>query len=222
MGGRIPGAHRERKGVSRGACWTVHPDALQLGERGEQAEQAVGATDRTRIQAHGGQGMSAADVTPDSRSLLPCPFCGKEPKVAPQNPKLEGSAWAVIRCPDGNCPGSSGAKIMDMDDVGGGFALSEASRRWNQRVHSLSPGEVVATPQDTVAVPKFESYHIPSFVSLPDGGYRGSFDYGFRRGWQKLASLLGDKGAIEAEKAQSKSDSWREWDRLNRESGVGQ
>ena len=57
MGGRIPGAHREGKGVSRGACWTVHPDPLQLGERGEQAEQAVGATDRTRIQAHGGQGM---------------------------------------------------------------------------------------------------------------------------------------------------------------------
>ena len=59
MGGRIPGAHREGKGVSRGACWTVYSDPLQLGERGEQAKQAIGATDRTRIQAHGDQAMTS-------------------------------------------------------------------------------------------------------------------------------------------------------------------
>ena len=122
--------------------------------------------------------------------------------------ELEHQAWSALDEVEnhGEC---------DMTGISGAYKAVKESI-------ALRSGEVVATPQDTVAVPKFESYHIPSFVRFPDGGYRGSFDYGFRRGWQKLASLLGDKGAIEAEKAQSKSDSWSEWDQLNRESGVGQ
>lgn len=33
--------------------------------------------------------------------LLPCPFCGNEPRVFPINPKRDGDAWTAIEC--ANC-----------------------------------------------------------------------------------------------------------------------
>ena len=70
---------------------------------------------------------------------LPCPFCGKFPKITPTNPKLDGNAWAAVQCVNSKCAAKprveDGAKICD--ERGSDAYKALAVRRWNRR-HTVS------------------------------------------------------------------------------------
>ena len=78
-----------------------------------------------------------------SSGLLPCPFCGREPKIGPDDPSRRGSEWATVFCPDEECPGNHGSVHNNRDDLGHAVAVAEASKIWNRRIRTISPGEVV-------------------------------------------------------------------------------
>lgn len=73
---------------------------------------------------------------------LPCPFCGKNPRVFPTNPEREGNAWAAVECHNGRCPthdraGGYGVRVTDgtlQSDERGSDAYKQAAiARWNKR-----------------------------------------------------------------------------------------
>lgn len=79
--------------------------------------------------------MSEPQVEPKLKPL-PCPFCGKPPKLIPSNPKLDGNAWAAVVCVNlRGCPASP--RVEDgadaCDERGSGAYKDAAIRRWNRR-----------------------------------------------------------------------------------------
>jgi hypothetical protein len=66
---------------------------------------------------------------------LPCPFCGKAPKVMPTRPDVEGNAWGAVICINQRCPAKpqvrDGSQIAD--SRGSGAYRDLAIKRWNRR-----------------------------------------------------------------------------------------
>lgn len=60
--------------------------------------------------------------------LLPCPFCGENPVVEPENPKEEGDAWTNIRCSNMKC--AARPNVRHHADRG---HYEVAVNRWNRR-----------------------------------------------------------------------------------------
>jgi hypothetical protein len=60
--------------------------------------------------------------------LLPCPFCGKIPELFPKYPKLEGDAWAEVKCFNNKCFVKPSAQYF-----GEVKPFQRAIRRWNKR-----------------------------------------------------------------------------------------
>lgn len=71
---------------------------------------------------------------------LPCPFCGKMPKVYPRDPEHDGNAWGEVVCFNQRCatygPGG-GVRVRDgvpvADERGSEKYKEAAIRRWNRR-----------------------------------------------------------------------------------------
>jgi hypothetical protein len=61
-------------------------------------------------------------------SALPCPFCGKKPKVMPTNPKLDGDAWARVKCTYKRCYAQPEVTVHKAR-----APKAEAIRLWNKR-----------------------------------------------------------------------------------------
>lgn len=76
----------------------------------------------------------------------PCPFCGKPPKVSPQDPAREGNAWGEVRCVNGRCPSQPVVRdgISVADERGPGAYKRAAIRRWNRRVPDTVCAEELA------------------------------------------------------------------------------
>lgn len=73
---------------------------------------------------------------------LPCPFCGKMPKLHPQNSEREGNAWGAVQCETRSCPTfdsirGHGVRVDDgskqADERGTAKYIETAIRRWNRR-----------------------------------------------------------------------------------------
>lgn len=66
---------------------------------------------------------------------MPCPFCGKTPKVFPLDSEIGGNAWAEVRCVNKKCSAnpcvSDGTKIID--ERGSEKYKKAAIKRWNKR-----------------------------------------------------------------------------------------
>lgn len=74
----------------------------------------------------------------EAGELLPCPFCGEQPKVYPADPEREGDAWTAIEC--ANCVADvpdtqSVARVTHYADSG---HFERAVVAWNTRAESLS------------------------------------------------------------------------------------
>ena len=69
---------------------------------------------------------------------LPCPFCGSIPIVLPENPSVEGDAWACVKCIANDCEVQPSLTIFE-DDCPGEWLhtpeeiKAEACKRWNNR-----------------------------------------------------------------------------------------
>lgn len=68
-------------------------------------------------------------------SPLPCPFCGRAPTVLPENPTVEGGAWAQVRCFNTACPAKPWVRDGEdtADDRGSDAYKASAIKRWNTR-----------------------------------------------------------------------------------------
>lgn len=64
---------------------------------------------------------------------LPCPFCGKQPKVMPSNPKMDGNAWGAVACVNRRCPAQPQVNdgALGCDERGSDAYKASAIRRWN-------------------------------------------------------------------------------------------
>lgn len=65
----------------------------------------------------------------------PCPFCGGNPSLSPQNPDVEGDAWGEVSCENDKC--YANPRVDDGQDCadsrGSGAYIDCAIRRWNKR-----------------------------------------------------------------------------------------
>jgi len=66
---------------------------------------------------------------------LPCPFCGRKPRLAPQDPANDGNAWGEVYCWYSRCAVNPSVKDGQdcSDDRGTGAYMDCAIRRWNKR-----------------------------------------------------------------------------------------
>ena len=66
---------------------------------------------------------------------LPCPFCGKKPRLLPRSPDVEGDAWGAVACVNRRC--AANPRCADgekqADSRGTGAYIDCAIRRWNRR-----------------------------------------------------------------------------------------
>jgi len=103
----------------------------------------------------------------ESEKLLPCPFCGGEPWVQPEDPSVEGDAWAGISCV--NCVVMPSVKVF-----ADGTHLAEARAAWNTRapadlrsaLEAETDGlvEMLKAAQDWDGIAVFE--HSPEEIGL--------------------------------------------------------
>lgn len=92
--------------------------------------------------------LKESDMHTELIARLPCPFCGKPPKVYPVRPDVEGNAFGQVRCENDKCP----AQPCVNDDEGvadnrGPTAYKNiAIARWNKRAATAlsDMGEPVA------------------------------------------------------------------------------
>jgi hypothetical protein len=72
---------------------------------------------------------------------LPCPFCGKKPKLAPQNPAEEGNAWGSVYCANNRCEVAPSVDDGQdcADERGTGAYMDCAIQRWNKRAPIEKP-----------------------------------------------------------------------------------
>lgn len=63
--------------------------------------------------------------------LKPCPFCGKQPKIFPEDYETEGDAWTEITCVNQRCGANptTNRAYSDNPDT----HQRTAARRWNTR-----------------------------------------------------------------------------------------
>jgi DNA-binding XRE family transcriptional regulator len=76
---------------------------------------------------------------------LPCPFCGKDPKVHPRTPELEGGAWGAVRCNNIECfvnPTVDDGELIS-DERGSEAYRQAAIKRWNVRANQDTIAELV-------------------------------------------------------------------------------
>lgn len=66
---------------------------------------------------------------------LPCPFCGKPPKVFPKHPEREGNAWGSVQCVNKRCVAQPcvGDGSTVADERGSKAYQALAIKRWNRR-----------------------------------------------------------------------------------------
>jgi hypothetical protein len=66
---------------------------------------------------------------------LPCPFCGSEPELFPEDPEREGDAWGEVACVNEDCPAQPRVKDGEgaCDYRGSDAYKAAAVARWNKR-----------------------------------------------------------------------------------------
>lgn len=66
---------------------------------------------------------------------LPCPFCGKDPIVEPDDPEKNGDAWGRVSCINSKCPVRPQVddRIGVADERGSIKYKKAAIKRWNKR-----------------------------------------------------------------------------------------
>lgn len=66
---------------------------------------------------------------------LPCPFCGKLPRLFPRDADLEGNAWGQVACVNSGCHAQPDVLDGSMvaDDRGSGAYIDLAIKKWNKR-----------------------------------------------------------------------------------------
>ncbi len=109
--------------------------------------------------------------------LKPCPFCGAAPDTFPKNPKMEGDAWAAVRCVNSTCESNPELKLYedsrynDGDEHGrwldGDEILKETIKAWNTRADDKrieGVWETIRNWEDSFA-PDPLPYEVAEFVS---------------------------------------------------------
>ena len=66
---------------------------------------------------------------------LPCPFCGAEPDVLPEDPESEGDCWGEVVCSNDDCyvKARCGDGAFLAEDRGSEAYKQLAIARWNRR-----------------------------------------------------------------------------------------
>lgn len=79
-------------------------------------------------------------------TVLGCPFCGDEPRILPENPEVEGNAFARVCCINTNCQGMPSVHDGELscDDRGSDQYKLCAIKRWNSRANSEQAKEIEA------------------------------------------------------------------------------
>lgn len=70
---------------------------------------------------------------------LPCPFCGHNPKIGPQEPSTQGNAWGFVECVNNDCPAKPYVEDGECasDDRGSDAYKVMAIKRWNIRSYDV-------------------------------------------------------------------------------------
>lgn len=65
----------------------------------------------------------------------PCPFCGAEPAIRPEDPETDGAAWGEVRCMNQDCAAKPSVRdgVTTSDDRGSAAYKEAAIERWNRR-----------------------------------------------------------------------------------------
>jgi hypothetical protein len=67
-------------------------------------------------------------------SLKPCPFCGKQPSILPDDPDTEGDAWTKVACLNGRC--AANPEVISYSDIRTNHRRG-AFRKWNKRASDI-------------------------------------------------------------------------------------
>lgn len=87
--------HAKHKGTP--AAFDFNSLKHAIGGRDPVLEEAAAALSRPE------QVVPPTSERPTSDALLPCPFCGKPPTYAPQDPSRDGDAWSELKCTNAAC-----------------------------------------------------------------------------------------------------------------------